>query len=143
MLGFDAGIDQSFFGGLATASVSVFANRYTNLVQFGKAESCTATQIFGCYFNVGRADTRGVEFSGEASSTFRRRCRAGKLPVLRARNLDDDQDSIYAGRTLLRRPRNKGMWSADFTGLPGLELEARADHRRPARMTSISSSTSA
>ncbi|MBM3642502.1 MAG: TonB-dependent receptor, partial [Alphaproteobacteria bacterium] len=67
VLGFDAGIDQSFFGGLATASVSVFTNRYTNLVQFGKAESCASTQIFGCYFNVGRADTRGVEFSGEAA----------------------------------------------------------------------------
>lgn len=127
VLGFDAGVDQSLFGGRATASVSVFANRYTNLVQFGKAESCTATQIFGCYFNVGRADTRGVEFSGEAGLIPGALLLRGSYTFLSARNLDFDSDSIYAGRTLLRRPRNKGMWSLIYTGLPGLELEARAN----------------
>ncbi|MBI1979997.1 MAG: TonB-dependent receptor [Methylocystis sp.] len=132
VLGFDAGIDQSLFGGLATASVSVFANRYTNLVQFGKAESCTATQIFGCYFNVGRADTRGVEFSGEAGLVPGALLLRGSYTFLSARNLDFDSDSIYAGRTLLRRPRHKGMWSLIYTGLPGLELEARANVVGPA-----------
>jgi vitamin B12 transporter len=127
VLGFDAGIDQSFFGGLATASVSVFTNRYMNLVQFGKAESCTATQIFGCYFNVGRADTRGVEFSGEAVLVPGALLLRGSYTFLSARNLDYDRDSIYAGRTLLRRPRHKGMWSLIYTGLPGLEVEARAN----------------
>jgi vitamin B12 transporter len=132
VLGFDAGIDQSFFGGRATASVSVFTNRYTNLVQFGKAESCTATQIFGCYFNVGRADTRGVEFSGDASLVPGALLARGSYTFLSARNLDDDPDSIYAGRTLLRRPRNKAMWSFVYTGLPGLEVEARANFVGPA-----------
>ncbi|MFZ3181102.1 MAG: TonB-dependent receptor [Methylocystis silviterrae] len=127
VLGFDAGVDQSFFGGLATASVSVFTNRYENLVQFGKAESCTATQIFGCYFSVGRADTRGVEFSGEAALVPGALLLRGSYTFLAARNLDDDEDSIYAGRTLLRRPRHKGMWSVIYTGAPGLELEARAN----------------
>ncbi|RNJ48516.1 TonB-dependent receptor plug domain-containing protein [Methylocystis hirsuta] len=127
VIGFDAGIDQSFFGGFATASVSVFHNRYENLVQFGKAESCTATQIFGCYFNVGRADTRGVEFSGEAALVPGALLLRGSYTFLSARNLDVDEDSIYAGRTLLRRPRHKGMWSVIYTGAPGLELEARAN----------------
>ena len=51
----------------------------------------------------------------------------GSYTFLAARNLDDDEDSIYAGRTLLRRPRHKGMWSVIYTGAPGLELEARAN----------------
>jgi vitamin B12 transporter len=132
VLGFDAGIDQSFFSGLATASVSVFTNRYVNLVQFGKVESCTAAQIFGCYFNVGRADTRGVEFFGEAALVPGALLARGSYTFLSARNLDDDADSIYAGRTLLRRPRHKGMWSFVYTGLKGLEVEARANFVGPA-----------
>ena len=132
VLGFDAGIDQSFFGGLATASVSVFANRYTNLVQFGRAESCAATQIFGCYFNVGRADTRGVEFAGEAALVPGALLARGSYTFLSARNLDQDTDSIYAGRMLLRRPRHKWMWSLIYTGWPGLEVEARANFVGPA-----------
>ncbi len=51
----------------------------------------------------------------------------GSYTFLAARNLDDDENSIYAGRTLLRRPRHKGMWSVIYTGAPGLELEARAN----------------
>ncbi|HEY8214776.1 MAG TPA: TonB-dependent receptor, partial [Methylocystis sp.] len=132
VLGFDAGIDQSFFSGLATASVSVFTNRYVNLVQFGKVESCTAAQIFGCYFNVGRADTRGVEFFGEAALVPGALLARGSYTFLSARNLDDDANSIYAGRTLLRRPRHKGMWSFVYTGLKGLEVEARANIVGPA-----------
>lgn len=125
VLGYDAGVDQSLLGGRVTASVTAFHNRYTNLVQFGRGPTCAATQLFGCYFNVGRADTRGLEFAGDASLVPEALRLRATYTYLSARNLDDDPESIIAGRSLLRRPRHKGMASLIFTAVPNLDLEAR------------------
>ena len=100
VIGFDAGINQSFFGGLATAFVSVFANRYTEA-------SCQFQSQAG-----GNADLRLLFQHSDAQRSrvdFRVKpvpCPAllvfhGSYTFLSARNLDDDEDSIYAGRTLL------------------------------------------
>lgn len=63
--GYDAGIDQSLFGGRANVSVTAFANRYRDLIQYSSG-GCLPTQFFGCYFNVGRAETKGIEAAGDA-----------------------------------------------------------------------------
>jgi vitamin B12 transporter len=116
--GYDVGVDQKLFGGRATTSVSLFDNRFQNLIEFGSSPTCSSTQVFGCYYNVGRAETKGVEFSGEAilvpdALRFR-----ATYTYLVAKNLVTE-------RTLYRRPRDKGSVSVIYTGIPGLELEAR------------------
>jgi vitamin B12 transporter len=117
-IGFDAGIDQELFGGRATASVSLFDNRFHNLINFGSSPSCSSTQIFGCYFNVGRAETKGVEFAGEAILSPGAWLMRATYTHLVAKNL-------VTQRTLLRHPRDKGSASLIYTGIPSLEVEAR------------------
>lgn len=117
-IGFDLGVDQRLFDDRLFASVSLFDNRFRDLIEFASSPTCALTQAFGCYYNVGRAETKGVEFFGEAvlvPSAWRLRATYTHLV---AKNLVTD-------RTLLRRPRDKGTVSLVFTGAPGLELEAR------------------
>jgi vitamin B12 transporter len=114
--GFDAGFDQKLFGERVTASVTFFDNRFQNLIDYGSVPSCTTLQIFGCYYNVGRAETKGVEYAGEADIIpGALRARASYTHLV-ARNL-------LTERTAYRRPPDKGMASLIFTGLPGIEIE--------------------
>jgi len=116
--GYDVGFDQKLFGDRVTASVSFFDNRFANLIDFGSSSTCGITQIFGCYFNVGRAETKGVEFSGEAEI----------IPgVVRARASYTHlvAKNRVTERSLFRRPPDKGMASLVYTGIRGLELETR------------------
>jgi vitamin B12 transporter len=116
--GFDLGFDQKLFGDRVTASVSIFANRFQNLIDFGSVASCTATQVFGCYYNVGRAETKGVEYAGEAEIIPAMLKARASYTHLVAKNLETE-------RTIYRRPPDKGMASLIFTGVAALELEAR------------------
>jgi vitamin B12 transporter len=54
-LGYDAGVDQSFFGGRINVSLTGFANSFSNLIVF----DTTAMK----FFNVARAETSGLEAS--------------------------------------------------------------------------------
>jgi vitamin B12 transporter len=117
-VGFDVGVDQKLFDGRVFASVSLYDNRFRNLIDFGPSPSCSATQVFGCYFNVGRAETKGVEFAGEAVIVPDEWRIRATYTYLVAKNLVTE-------RTLFRRPRDKGSASIIYTGIPGLELEAR------------------
>lgn len=58
--GYDAGIDQSLFGGRVIASVTGFSNDFSNLINFVSAP-CAQGQNTGCYVNVARAETSGLE----------------------------------------------------------------------------------
>lgn len=119
-LGYDFGFDQSLFDDRVTGSVSLFDNEFHDLVEFSVAPSCTSTQVFGCYYNVGRARTRGVEVSGDAALVPAQWRIRASYTHLAAENLVTHQG-------LLRRPRDKGMVALVFTGLPSLELEARVN----------------
>ena len=119
--GFDAGIDQKF-GDRLTASATAFDTSYRNLVDFangpGPGSPCAATQINGCYYNVGRAETKGVELSADAvlvPEVWRARA---SYTYLDARDLD-------TGTQLLQRPRDKGALSLIYDGIAKLELELR------------------
>lgn len=119
--GFDAGIDQKLFNDRLTASVTIFDNRYRNLIDFAAAPTCTPLQLAsdgGCYFNVGRAETKGVETAADVilvPDAWRARA---SYTLLIARDLVTD-------RTLLQRPRNKATLSLIYTGIPKLEVESR------------------
>lgn len=62
--GYDAGIDQALFNGRMNLSVTAFANDFSNLINFVSstptANPCTGIQT-GCYVNVARAETDGLE----------------------------------------------------------------------------------
>ncbi len=119
--GVDAGVDQKLFDGRLTASATVFDTRYRNLIDFADVPSCTPTQINtdgGCYYNVGRADTRGVELSGEAilvPDVWRARASYTYLEAV----------DLKTQTALLQRPRNKGALSLVYDGIAKLELESR------------------
>jgi len=117
-LGYDVGVDQALFEERLYASLSLFENSFRDLIEFSRAPSCGATQIFGCYYNVGRARTKGVEFAGEAILV------PGEWRV-RASYTHLSAENLVTHRSLLRRPRDKGAASVIYTGVPGLELEAR------------------
>jgi vitamin B12 transporter len=116
--GFDVGVDQTLLDGRLYASLSLFENRFRDLIEFGLSSTCTATQIFGCYYNVGRARTKGVEFSGEAIVV------PGEWRV-RATYTHLAAENLVTQRSLFRRPQDKGTASVIYSGVPGLELEAR------------------
>ena len=53
-----------------TVSATVFDTRYRDLIDFADIPACTTAQLAaggGCYYNVGRADTQGVELSGDVA----------------------------------------------------------------------------
>ena len=104
-----------------TASATLFDTRYRNLIDFADAPSCTSAQINtegGCYYNVGRADARGVELSADAvlvPDAWRARASYTYL----------DARDLATGAQLLQRPRNKGALSLLYDGIANLELEVR------------------
>jgi vitamin B12 transporter len=56
-LGWDAGVEQPLFDGRARAAVTYFQNDFKNLIDFSAVQG---------YINIGRAQTRGVEFEFSA-----------------------------------------------------------------------------
>jgi vitamin B12 transporter len=135
--GYDFGVDQTLFDGRATLSATVFDTRYRDLIDFADV-GCTQAQLAaggGCYYNVGRADTRGVELSGDVTlvpDVWRARA---SYTYLDARDLDNNTP-------LLRRPRNKGALSLIYDGIAKLEVEgrltlvgSRLDYNYPADVT--------
>jgi vitamin B12 transporter len=55
-LGWDAGVEQSLFKGIARAAVTYFHNDFENLIDFSTSEG---------YINIGKAETKGMEFEFE------------------------------------------------------------------------------
>ena len=120
-VGYDAGIDQKLFGDRVTASVTTFDNHYRNLIDFAAAPTCTPAQIAaagGCYFNVGRAETKGVETAADVVIVPDEWRARASYTFLIARDLT-------TGMGLLQRPRDKATISLIYTGVPKLEFEGR------------------
>jgi vitamin B12 transporter len=119
--GFDLGVDQKLFNDRLTASVTAFDNRYRNLIDFAAAPTCTAFQLatdFGCYYNVGRAETKGLEVAADAILVPDQWRAKASYTFMEARDLE-------TGLTLLQRPTNKATMSLIFDGVPKLEVESR------------------
>ncbi|MCW2285184.1 vitamin B12 transporter [Rhodoblastus acidophilus] len=118
--GYDFGLDQKLFGDRLTFSATYFNSDYKNLINYGYAPSCTASQTLlgGCYYNVGRARIQGLEFSAEAvlaPDAWRARLSYTNM----------DARNLITGGVIARRPHNMGAASLIYTGAPNLEVEGR------------------
>ena len=119
-VGVDAGIDQTLFNERLTLSGTIFYNRYHDLIGF-RFSGCDATHPFGCYFNTGRAETKGFEGSADAvivPNEWRLRTAYTYLA----------SKDLITGAELLQRPRDKASTSLIYTGMPKLELEGRVTY---------------
>ncbi len=72
----------------------------------------------GCYYNVGKAETKGVEVSGNAAILPGILTGRVSYAYVDAIDLDTDQQ-------LLRVPLNSGAIELDFTGIDKLEIKPR------------------
>jgi len=105
-IGVDAGIDQDLFDGRVTLSATVFANRFRNLINFVSGPPCLPTQS-GCYVNVQRAATSGVEVSGRAIIIENWLNVSGAYTYLQAKD-------AVTNLTLARRPMHSGRLAFQF-----------------------------
>jgi vitamin B12 transporter len=105
--GVDAGIDQDLFEGRVVLSATVFANRFRNLINFVSGQPCPPSQT-GCYVNVQRASTSGVEVSARAILIENGLTVTGAYTYLQAK------DSI-TNLTLARRPQHSGRLAFQIT----------------------------
>ncbi len=119
-VGGEIGFDQQLFDDRATLSTTLFDTKFTNLIQFGAVSSCTVAQaaLGGCYYNVGKAETKGVEVSGNAAILPGILTGRVSYAYVDAIDLDTDQQ-------LLRVPLNSGAIELDFTGIDKLEIKPR------------------
>ncbi|MCA3630865.1 MAG: TonB-dependent receptor, partial [Methylobacterium sp.] len=114
-LGLDVGIDQGFFNNRVTLSVTGFRNRFRDLIDFQFA-GCPPAQPFGCYFNVARAKTSGVEFAGTFIAIEGRLAITGSYTYLHAK---DQRTNL----TLARRAPHQGRIALQITPREGWLIE--------------------
>ncbi len=119
--GGDIGIEQKLLNDRVRLDVTAFTNRYHNLIGFGRVASCVAAQFYGCYYNVGRALTQGLEISGEAILVPDSWKMQVSLTTLKAQNL-------ITNSQLLQRPNQQASAGLIYTGLPNLEAQARVTY---------------
>lgn len=116
--GVDAGIDQDLFSQRVTASLTAFSLHYDNLIGYGQVASCSASQIFGCYYNVDRAHSYGVEQALRVSVL------PDQLQLHTSYTFQIAQDD-KTHLALLRRPQHQGMVSLVYSGIERVEIEPR------------------
>lgn len=127
-LGYDAGIEQNVLGDRVRVSLGVFENRFRDFINFGSNAACNAlTQAFGCYFNTGRARTRGIEMA------FSARLIEDQLTLRGSYTFLDALDR-QTGLRLTRRAMHQGAIGLDWRPIDKLTLSpslvmigARAD----------------
>ena len=115
-VGFDVGVDQRLLDDRLLLSATFFANRFRNLIDFATSDECRPDQIFGCFVNVARATTSGVELSAEVDlvpSWLRIRAAYTHLEAI------DRQTDLR----LARRPRDEGRLGLILTPMTGLSIE--------------------
>lgn len=115
--GYDVGLDQNFFNGRASLSLTAFYNRFQNMIQFGGPVGCAAGQT-GCYFNTARAETSGIEAEGRASLI------EGVLALSAAYTNLHSKD-LLTGKTLARRPAHIGRVAISINPVPEWLIEPR------------------
>jgi vitamin B12 transporter len=115
-IGFDVGIDQRLADDRVLLSATFFANRFRNLIAYGMADTCRPEQFYGCFINVNRARTSGVELSADIDvvPTWLR----VKAAYTYLEAFDEDTDLHLA-----RRPEHQGRLGFAITPLPGLSIE--------------------
>lgn len=104
--GWDAGIDQELACLGLKASVTYFRNEFEHLIEFDPALSK--------YFNIGRAETWGVEAALEWTP-FK------DFEIRASYTLTDTEDKT-TGKQFLRRPRNKAALQASYLLLEGVQV---------------------
>jgi vitamin B12 transporter len=123
--GVDGGIDQMLFDGRVKLSATVFWNRYRNLIDFRSPDfsvfpvvpiGCRPAQVFGCFFNVARARTSGLELAAEFNLVAQ---------FLRARVVYTNLEAVDLAThmKLARRPENEGRFGLIITPIAGLSIE--------------------
>lgn len=111
-IGYDAGIEQQLLNGRIKLGLGVFENRYRDLIAFGSGANAACTPLqyttfFGCYYNVGRARSRGVEATFDAD-VIEDRVR------LRASYTFIDATDRQTRLQLIRQPMHKGTIGLDI-----------------------------
>lgn len=110
--GVDVGIDQSLFDGRVKLSVTGFANRMSQLIDFEfNGANCAgglAARPFGCYANIARAETSGVEASADIVLWQDYVRLTGAYTWLKARDR-------ATGLALARRPEHSGKIGLTIT----------------------------
>jgi len=130
--GADVGVDQKLFGDRLTVSATAFASDYRDLIEFNEASTsppCTPLQqaaFTGCYYNVARAQMRGVELAAEADVVpgLLRAKATYTYDAAKNRDFSNPYD-IGAGLQLYRVPLNAGSLSLIYDGIANLEIEPR------------------
>ncbi len=100
--GWDAGVEQEFYGGRSSIGATFFRNDFEDLIDFDAA----ALGGLGQYANRDRAMTRGWEFTA--------RCRPMDGLTLRANHTITHAEDVSTGDRLIRRPRNQSGASVDY-----------------------------
>jgi vitamin B12 transporter len=114
-IGYDAGIEQSLLKGRIKLGLGVFGNRYRDYIEFGSgaAAGCTPAQapfprgVGGCYYNVARVNTRGIEATLDADLVEER-------VRLRASYTFLDTENRQTRQSLIRQPMHQGTIALDL-----------------------------
>ena len=133
-LSWDLGVDQDVASGRASASVTYFAQRFTNMIDYDPSDSCGFS-----YCNVAEATANGVEVElrgrlidqlwASGGATFL------KTNVVEP-GFDQTTGGLYrAGESLIRRPEQKftGELSYRNARLPSLSLRVQSVGKRTDR----------
>ncbi|SCZ13128.1 TonB-dependent receptor plug domain-containing protein [Microvirga guangxiensis] len=115
-VGFDVGIDQRLADDRVLLSATFFANRFRNLIAYGVAETCRPEQVYGCFINVNRARTSGVELSADVDVVPAWLRVKATYTYLEAFDTESDL-------RLARRPEHQGRLGFSITPLTGLSIE--------------------
>jgi vitamin B12 transporter len=110
------GVDQRLLDDRLLLSATFFANRFRNMIGYGVSDTCAPEQVYGCFINVDRARTSGVELSADADiipSWLRMKATYTHLEAF-----DEDTDLRLA-----RRPRDEGRLGLVLTPIGGLSIE--------------------
>lgn len=105
--GYDIGIDQTLMDGEARIGATWFSNRIQNLISYDDANDL--------YYNVSRAKSSGVEFSGDYNLVPSFAKLKGAYTLL--------ETADAAGLSLYRRPRHSARVSVAFTPNRNLTIE--------------------
>ncbi|HEU4996597.1 MAG TPA: TonB-dependent receptor [Gemmatimonadaceae bacterium] len=125
---FDVGVEQGFLEGRVQASVTAFAQRFRNMIDYtGDTTSCGFS-----YCNVAEATSNGVELEGQArvAGPFWASVAA---TALRTRVVTPGFDSTsgglyHKGESLIRRPQRKYDAELSYRGTGKLSATARWLH---------------
>lgn len=123
-VGVDVGIDQRLFNGALNLAITGFYNRLRNQIDFAAYNpttftypSCPLAQAFnGCYQNIGRSSSYGIEASAQAQLIDNVLSLRASYTWLHATNLD-------TGFRLARRPEHEGRIALNWKATEALTIE--------------------